>query len=64
MSLLANSSNDYESYGDKINVDVESPGMAKPNLFVYSSWLVMGNQYHFSKAEWVLIFPMLSKQYD
>ena len=41
MSLLVNSSNDYESYGDKINVDVESPGMAKPNLFVHGSWLVM-----------------------
>ena len=49
MSLLVNSSNDWESYGDRINVDAESPGMAKPNFFVYGSRLVMGIQYHLLK---------------
>ena len=50
-TLSVNSSNDYESWGDKINENSESPGMAKPNSFVYSLQLAMGIQYHSSKAD-------------
>ena len=50
-TLPVNSSNDYESLGDKINEDSESPSMAKPNSFVYSLQLAMGIQYHSSEAD-------------